>query len=39
MQELGLTLSVEVPEPFAEQVQARLNELHARSASAGSKAD
>jgi len=26
-------------EPFAEQVQARLNELHARSASAGSKAD
>ncbi|MEO1817561.1 transcriptional regulator [Pseudomonas sp.] len=39
MQELGLTLSVEVPEPFAEQVQARLNELHARVASAGSKAD
>ncbi|HIQ54161.1 transcriptional regulator [Halopseudomonas pachastrellae] len=39
MQELGLTLSVEVPEPFAEQVQARLNELHARAASAGSKAD
>ena len=39
MQELGLTLSVEVPEPFAEQVQARLNELQARAASAGSKAD
>lgn len=39
MQELGLSLSVEVPEPFVEQVQARLDELHARSSAVGSKAD
>ena len=43
MQELGLSLSVEVPEPFAEQVQARLEAAQSKrdglSSSVGSKAD
>ena len=39
MQELGLSLSVEVPEPFAEQVQARLEAAQSRRDGLSSPAD
>ncbi|WP_425221538.1 transcriptional regulator [Pseudomonas sp.] len=39
IQELGLFLSVEVPEPFAEQIQARLEAAQSKGAGFSSPAD
>ncbi len=39
IQELGLSLSVEVPEPFAEQIQARLKAAQSKGAGFSSPAD